>query len=482
MSHEQDYEGLAGPALPMKYLLPTFLLLGIAAPARAEVSFTRDLAPVLMKRCVGCHGERVGLAGYRAHTFQAFMRPGASKAPAVVAGNPDKSRLFHLLVEKSPAKRMPKSDDPLSPAQVQAFRQWIREGAKFDGKNAAAPLNTLLGPREHPAAPAAYRAPVPVFAVALSPGGQEVFAGGYHEVTVWDASTGKLLRRLGRLPQRIQSLAFSPDGKSLLLAGGTPGEYGEVALLDPTTGQRRVLDTWGDIVLAASFSRDGSRVAAGAADAAVRVYETATGKQLWNSRVHSDWVTGVSFSADGKFLASSGKDMAVKVYDAATGALFTTYNGHNRNYGKYRGQFPVYAVLATPDLFVSAGGGKTVQFWDPARARDENGTAADMEERFFKESHARHIEHGFAHEVYGLALSGDHLFAASSDGVLRQFDLKAGKEVRSYTGHADWIFALSLDTTGQRAVTADYAGVIKVWDTRTGQCTATFRGAPGASQ
>lgn len=454
------------------------------APADARVSFSREIAPIVQKRCVGCHGERVNPGGYRAHTFRSLMRAGVSGKAPVVGGKPEQSRLFQLLVTKSAAARMPKKDDPLTPAQIALFRRWIAEGAKFDGADPGASLGSLSGPRQHPAAPAAYRAPVPVMALAFAPGGRELLVGGYHEVTVWNPATGALLRRLPRLPQRIQALAFSGDGRRLLVAGGTPGEYGEVALVDPATGARTVLDTFPDTVLAAAFSADGKLVAAGSADTSVRVYEVAGGKRLWSSKVHSDWVTGVGFSHDGRFLASSGKDMTVKVYEVRDGSLFTTYNGHNRNYGKYRGQHPVYGVQFAGDqlLACSAGGGKVIQLWDPVQASRENGTAADMEERFAKESHAGYLEHGFEREVFALRVREGQLFAASADGTVKQFDLASRKEVRAFRGHADWVFGLDYDPPTRRAATGAYDGEVRVWDVETGHCLRAFRAQPGRGQ
>lgn len=455
-----------------------------AEPAQAEVSFSRDLAPIVLKRCAGCHGERTQLGGYRAHTFQALIKAGVSGRPAVVAGKPAESRLLQLLIEKSPAARMPKADDPLTPRQIALFRHWIAEGAKFDGPEPSALLRSLMGPREHPASPAAYRAAVPVLAMAFAPGGRELLTGGYHEVNVWDPATGSLLRRIQRLPQRIQALSFRADGKQLLVAGGTPGEYGEVALVDPVSGKViRVLDTFSDIVLSAAFNRDGTRVVAGGADMGVRAYESSSGKRLWSSRVHSDWVTGVGFSADGRFAASSSKDKTVKVFDAEKGTLFTTYNGHNKNYGKYRGQHPVHALQFTGEgaLACSAGGGPTVQIWDPVKASEENGTAADMEERFAKESHARHIEHGFKKEVFALLVRGENVFAASAEGLLKQFDLRTLKEVRAYPGLTDWLFGLDFDPQSGRVAAGSYTGEVRVWESRTGQQIGAFKAQPVAA-
>ena len=462
--------------------LLSWLLLLFSFPAQANVSFSHDIAPILLKRCTGCHGERTNQGGYRAHNFQSLLKPGASGLAPIVAGKPTESLLFQRIVTRIKPIRMPKSDDPLSPAQVELLRRWIAEGAQYDAADKAAPLKSLLGPRQHPDSPTVYRAAVPVMAVAFAPGGKEIAVGGYYEVTVWNVETGALVRRWQHLPERIQALAFSRDGKELLVAGGTPGEYGELAVVDTATGLRsKVLDTFNDIVLAAVFSPDGRRIAAGSADAALRVYDAPTGKRIWTTGVHSDWVTGVSFSYDGQFLASSSRDMTVKVYEADTGSLYTTYNGHNRQIGKYQGHAPVYAVQFAQDslLAYSAGGGQWIQVWNPVQVKAESGDAGDMEERFAKQSHTQYLPHGFAKEVFGLLVHGDQVFATAADGTVKQFDAKTLTGIHTFSGHTDWVFALDYDAPNHRLITGAYNGEVRVWDTRTGQSLLSFLAQPG---
>jgi hypothetical protein len=453
------------------------------ASARADVSFVRDIAPILQKRCAGCHGERINLGRYRVTTFKDLMRTGDSGAAPVVPGKPEASHLLQLVTAKSASVRMPQSDDPLSTVQIGLLRAWIAGGAHFDGPDPALPLKSLLGPRPHPAAPHVYRDPVPALALAFGAGGDEIFAGGYNEVTVWNAATGALVHRIGGLPQRIQSLAFNQTRTKLLVGGGTPGEYGEVSLVDVATGRVRVLDTFNDVVLSVAFSADGTRAAAGSTDTSVRVYATDTGQRQWAANLHSDWVMAVSFSADGRFLASASKDMTVKIYEAATGALFTTYNGHNRQIGKYKGQFPVYAARFAPDssLICSAGGGDWIHVWDPVVAKQEAGDAADMEERFAKASHTRYIEHGFAGDVMSLCVRDGQVFAASADGQLKQFDLGTLKEIHAFHGSGDWLFGLDCDAGSHRVAVGDYTGHVTVWDTTTGQRVAAFIASPQPS-
>jgi WD40 repeat protein len=411
------------------------------------------------------------------------MRPGASGLAEITAGKPASSPLFQRLASTVESVRMPQSDDALSPAQIALIRQWIVEGAKFDGGDPTLPLKSLLGPRQHPAAPSVYRIAVPVMALAFAPGGREIAVGGYNEVTFWNIANGELVRRIQHLPQRIQAVAFSQDGKSLLVAGGTPGEYGELARVDLLSGERaKVLDTFNDIVLAAAFSADGRRVVAGCADGSVRVYEWESGRRAWLSKVHSDWVTSVSFSPDGRFVASASKDMTVKVYEAPTGTLYTTYNGHNRQIGQYAGQAPVYAVQFASDsgLAYSAGGGRWIQIWSPVQAKAESGDAGDMEDRFARENKTRYLPTGFEHEVFALAVHDGQIFAASADGLLKQFDGKTFNEVRTYRAGDDWLFAVDYDAATHRVATGSYNGEVSVWNTQTGERLNTFKAEPGA--
>ena len=160
-------------------------------------------------------------------------------------------------------------------------------------------------------------------------------------------ASGGLLRRLQRLSLRIHAITYSGDGKTLLVGGGTPGEYGEVSLVDAKTGERvRVFGTFDDIVLAAAFSADEKTLAAGSADRTARGYRLSDGAELWRESLHSDWVTGIAFSPDGKWVATASKDRTVKVLEAGTGKPFTTLsNGHRRQpIRPIAGQFEVYAV------------------------------------------------------------------------------------------------------------------------------------------
>ena len=276
--------------MALRETFPAILLLCTmtSLPAGEPVSFIKQIAPILMTRCAGCHGPKKAEGGYRAHTFEFLTTAGDSETPPIVAGQPEASLLLQRVAEQDVDLRMPQDDDPLSPTDVSRIKQWIQEGALFDGTQRQVSFRALMPPRQHPPAPQRYRVPVPVLALAFSPDGKQLATGGYHEITVWDSTSGALLKRIANLPQRIQKIVWTADGK-LLVGGGTPGEYGEISLVDVARATReRVFGTFEDIVLSVASNPQQNRVAAGSASTQSRVYDRQSGDQLWEAQVHSD--------------------------------------------------------------------------------------------------------------------------------------------------------------------------------------------------
>ena len=134
---------------------------------------------------------------------------------------------------------MPNNGGRLVDSQIQTIADWIRQGAKFDGQNAAAPLRDQI-PRDipHPAAPKTYPTAIPITAMAFTSDGSRLVVGGYHELLVWDPAAAKLVARVGNIPQRTLGLAFNADSSLLAVAGGSPGVAGEVRLIPWQSGPK----------------------------------------------------------------------------------------------------------------------------------------------------------------------------------------------------------------------------------------------------
>ena len=459
----------------MRFIIFTLLLLLGGSPVRAELSFMKDVAHLLQRRCAGCHGEKKSKGNYRLHTFEYLEK-------AVVPGKPEESDLYLLLVDEDPDSRMPQKDDAFSAAETGLIREWIAAGATFDGESPSKSFTAQAVPRTHPAPPATYRVPVPIMALAFSNAGTELAVAGHHEVTIWNPESGSLLRRLTGLPLRTHSVRWLPGDKQMLIGGGTAGEYGEVSLIDASTGERLVaFDTFEDLVLGVGIDKEGARVAAVSADKTVRAYDLESGERIWQSSVHSDQATSVSYSADNRFVISTSRDQTVKVLEASDGKLFTTYNGHLRNLGDYRGRFKVFAGCSDPEsgLALSAGEGRAIRIWDPVKAKEENGTANDMEERFFKPGHTRYIAHKFTGAAFTLAVEAGMIYTAGRDGIVRSFEFASGNQRLELKGHNYWIYSLTPSRSTARLATGSHDGEVRVWDTTDGTLIQAFFAAPG---
>jgi WD40 repeat protein len=347
---------------------------------------------------------------------------------------------------------MPQKDDPLAAGQVSVIGRWVRQGARFDGADRAAPIQSLLRV-SHPPAPRTYAHPVPAVALAFHPDGKTLAVGGYHEITLWDAATGKLVQRIGNVAQQTHALAYSPDGALLAAAGGTPGSLGEVRLF-PTTDPiaARVLDRIGDVMLALCFAPDGRTLAAGGADGMLRVYDVATGSRTLLIEQHADWVTGVAFSPDGTKLATASRDKSARVFDAKTGEMLSAYFGHEE---------PLFAVAWAADgkRVFSAGRGREVHAWEP--------TAEPKKLREIK---------GFGGDVLRLAVAGESLYSTSADGKLRQHDAANGDLLHTSEASREWTTGLALASS--HVATGAFDGSVRVYDAKTLECTTTFVAAP----
>ncbi|MGE3311434.1 MAG: c-type cytochrome domain-containing protein, partial [Limisphaerales bacterium] len=267
----------------------------------ASVSFTRDIAPVLIERCVRCHGDEAAKGDYRLDTFSHLNRPGDSGRVPISTLDPAKSPFLVLLTTDDPDDRMPQKGEPLDSSTVDRIRKWIEQGADFDGPDPEKPLAEFAF-EPFAQAPAHYAYPVPVAAV-VGIGKGSIAAGGFREITVWNAE-GVLEKRIGGVPERILGLVRGPEEGTLLFAGGSPGRSGAAGMVDVRGDSGpRVFLRGSDTLLALAVTRDGSRIAVGGTERGIVVLDGGTFDRLRTLTSHSDWVLDLAFSSDGRYLA-----------------------------------------------------------------------------------------------------------------------------------------------------------------------------------
>jgi RNA polymerase sigma factor (sigma-70 family) len=193
--------------------------------------------------------------------------------------------------------------------------------------------------------------------VALSPDGKLVAAGdpARKVVNLWSAATGKLERALRTEGAQPWSVAFSPDGKALVV-GGQAGGSGEVTVWEVGTGKlKHTLETE-KFVNAVAFSPDGRLVGAGIGGEAVHVWDVEKGEEVVSLKGSQGGHRTVAFAPDGKTVAAGGRDGKVRLWDARTGELRAMLKGHGAE---------VFAIAFAPDgrTLASTSQDQTVRLW-----------------------------------------------------------------------------------------------------------------------
>jgi WD40 repeat protein len=471
--------------------LAVLLLFGGPPTVRAQapkgpVSFIDDVAPILKENCLACHDSKKRKGKLDMTTFES-LRKGGTKDELWVAGKPEESVLIDMLTAKGSMRMPPKeAGDALPKEKIETIRRWIKEGARLDpGIAEKAELMRELRVRwKPPAPPAVYKYPVNINALAFTPDGKKLVVGGYHELTVWDLADAKLEKRIHTRAERAYGLVFLPDGK-LAVAGGRPGQEGDVRIYDLNGPARQadgvavldgvhdkgvlvaVLADSDDAILALALSSDGKKLAAGGCDRLVRVWDLGPGYDKAKAETpienHADWVFGVAFSPDGKYLLTASRDKNAKVWDLAARESVATFPEHQNG---------VYAVAITQDgkLGISVGEDNKVRYWEATDAAKKIGKQV-------------RIGGDHAKAIFRLAYHADPktplLATCSADGTVRLWNPLNGAGVRTLTGHTDWVYAVAFSPDGKQVAAGGWNGEVRVWDAANGALVKAFNASPG---
>jgi WD40 repeat protein len=290
-----------------------------------------------------------------------------------------------------------------------------------------------------------------VESVVFSPDGKTLASGSADKTVIfWDPNSGSQLRTLQGNSGFVNSVAYSPDGRTL--AAGN--EEKTISLWNVSSGQLlRTLqgqtDRDGEVEKGASFgsvgsvafSPDGRTLASGSDDSAVGMWNVASGHLLHTWRDEDSLtVSSVAISPDGRTVAA-GVDEDVKVLDLTSGSLLRTMKGHS---------FDVEAVAFSPDGRILASGSddETVKLWDAGGG-----------------SLLRTLE-GNAGSVYGIAFSPDGrtLASGSKGATVKLWDVASGKLLSTLRGHTDLVHSVAFSPDGRTLASASQDKTIKLWD------------------
>ncbi|MBN3925798.1 serine/threonine-protein kinase [Nostoc sp. NMS4] len=162
-------------------------------------------------------------------------------------------------------------------------------------------------------------------------------------------------------------------------------------------------------------------------------------RQIWQCvqtlKGHSSMVHAIAISPDGQFIASGSNDNTIKLWQVGTGKLVRQLGGWFSSHSSM-----VHSVAFSPissNLYYQGESGKSAGVAEPNR---------------------------------GILASG------SWDNTIKLWDVNTGKEIRTLTGHANWVNSVAFSPDGKFLASGSADCTIKLWQVNTGIEIQTFTG------
>ncbi|KAI5284867.1 WD domain protein, partial [Ascosphaera acerosa] len=163
-------------------------------------------------------------------------------------------------------------------------------------------------------------------------------------------------------------------------------------------------------------------------------------------------VSAVRFSPDGTMLASCSADRTLRVWEAASGRLLRVFEGHLAG---------VSTLSWSPDSEWLASGSddKSIRLWNVTTGRPHPVPLL-----------------GHHNYVYAIAFcpKGNMLVSGSYDEAVFIWDVRSARVMRSLPAHSDPVAGVDVVHDGTLVASCAGDGLVRIWDTGTGQCLKTM--------
>jgi len=240
----------------------------------------------------------------------------------------------------------------------------------------------------------------------------------------------------------ISSVAFSPDGKLVLLCNSDIME-----LLEVNSG--RVIRSFkghSGAVKSVAFSPDGKLALSGSYDGTMKLWEVNSGQEIHSFKVRYSGVNSVAFSPDGKLALSGSDDKTMKLWEVNSGREIRSFKGHSG---------AVKSVAFSPDgkLALSGSYDGTMKLWEVNSGQ---------------EIHSFKVRYSGVNSV-AFSPDGKLALSGSDDKTMKLWEVNSGREIRSFKGHSGAVKSVAFSPDGKLALSGSYDGSSRLWNVQTGE-------------
>lgn len=288
-----------------------------------------------------------------------------------------------------------------------------------------------------------------VRSLAFSRDGKKLLIGGRGKAWLWDLTVNRALAVLSGLKGFVVSVAFHPREATILTVTRDEGKSwkGSAALWNTQTGKMiGVIQGHQDYVRCAVFSRDGSQMLTGGDDGLATLWSTEPFAPKKTFEVGKASVARVAFTHDPGRIVTAGSDGAVTLWSTASGKKISTLGKHTDE---------VLCLTTSLDgrlVFTGSMDCEVIQ-WDVAGSRPPR-TLRSRPDR-----------------PYGLAFSPDGKRLASSAGsdLALIWNPASAVMMRPLEGHRKVVRAAEFSPKGEYVLTCSDDQSVRLWDSTSGQ-------------
>lgn len=132
--------------LVLLVLFAVVILCSLLMSYDKKVDFNTEVKPIINKKCISCHGGVKKQGGFSLLFHEEAIAATKSGKPAIIPGDPDGSELIKRLLSNDPEERMPYKHEALNEDEIDIFKRWIKQGAKWSDHWAYLPVKEVEVP------------------------------------------------------------------------------------------------------------------------------------------------------------------------------------------------------------------------------------------------------------------------------------------------------------------------------------------------